>query len=127
MLLPQAMQTYAVAAISLITGVAAVVLAWRRRADMPAAIAIVIAGGILAAPHALPADLVLVSLALVAWGRAAWHDWLILSIGAVIAALAPAPVPALVGLVVIGWLLARLSGATTWPTPRPQPQAASSR
>ncbi|HET7467557.1 MAG TPA: glycosyltransferase family 87 protein [Candidatus Dormibacteraeota bacterium] len=125
-LLPQAVQTYAVAAISLLTGVAAVLLAWRRRTDMPAAVAIVIAGGILAAPHALPADLVLVAFALVAWGRAAWHDWLILSIGAIIAAITPAPVPALVGLVVIGWVLARASGAT-WPSPRPQPQAASSR
>ncbi len=125
-LLPQTVQTYAVALISLVTGVVVVWLAWTRRAEVATAAAVLIAGGVLAAPHALPTDLVLVSLALVAWGKAKWHDWIILSSGAVIAALAAAPVPSVVGLVVVGWLLTRFAGAT-WPMPRRQPQAASSR
>ncbi len=64
----------------------------------------------LAAPHALPADLVLVALALAIWGRADWHDWLLLSIAAVLTAITPAPVPALIGVPVTAYLLLRISG-----------------
>ena len=119
---PQGLQTYALALVSLVTGLVVIWLAWRRRDDMPTAAAILIAGGVLASPHALPADLVLVSLALVVWPRADAWDWVILSVGALIAALAPAPVPVAVGLVVIARLLLRQSLL-----PRPQLQAASSR
>jgi hypothetical protein len=82
-------------------------LAWRRRDDFRAAAGVVIAGGVLAAPHALPADLVLVAMALAVWGRAAWYDWLALSVVAVIAAVTPAPVPALVAVPLMVWVLVR--------------------
>ena len=122
--LPQAIQSYGLAAISLVTGLVVIWLAWRRREDTSAAAAILVAGGVLASPHALPADLVLVSLALVIWGRANAWDWVILSVGALIAALAPAPVPVAVGLVVIGRLLLRQSLPSAPLQPAPQPASA---
>ena len=120
--LPLAIQSYGLAVISLFTGLAVIWLAWRRRDDLPVAASTLIAGGVLVSPHALPADLVLVSLALVMWGRADVWDWVILSIGATVAALAPAPVPVVVGLVVIGRLLLRQS---LLPAPPLQPAASS--
>jgi glycosyl transferase family 87 len=123
--LPQGAQTYGLAAISLVTGLTVIWLAWRRRDDTATAASILVAGGILASPHALPADLVLVSLALVMWPRADAWDWVILSAGAVVAALAPAPMPVVVGLVVIARLLLRQS---LLPAPlQPAPLPASSR
>jgi hypothetical protein len=51
---------------------------------------------------------VLVALALAIWGQATWREWLGLSVAAVIAALTPAPIPAVVGvLLVFGWLIWR--------------------
>jgi hypothetical protein len=115
-----AFQTYGVAALTVGTVVAVVALAWRRRDDFSAAAAVVIAGGVLAAPHALPADLVLVAMALAVWGRAAWYDWLLLSVAAILAAVTPAPVPALVGVPVMVWVLVRavwFSGSLPRPAP----------
>ncbi|HEX9098538.1 MAG TPA: glycosyltransferase family 87 protein [Candidatus Dormibacteraeota bacterium] len=109
-LLPTAWQLYAVATLTVVALAGVVVLARRCRNGLSGQAAILVAGGVLAAPHALPADLVLVGLALAIWGRARWHDWLLLSVGALVAALVPAPLPALVGVVVIGWLLFRVSG-----------------
>jgi hypothetical protein len=86
-----------------------VYLAWRRREDFRAATAIVIIGGVIASPHALPADLVLVALGLAIWSETTWPDWLALSVGALIAALMPAPIPAVVGVVLIVGLLGRIS------------------
>jgi hypothetical protein len=97
-------------------------LAFRRRADFRGCAAVLVAGGILVAPHALPTDLVVVAVALTIWGEAKWHDWLLLSVGAVIAALAPPPVPAIAGVLVIGWLCLRVSGLSAW---RPGPARAS--
>jgi hypothetical protein len=84
------------------------------------AIAVLVVGGVVAAPHALPADLVLVALGLAIWGEATWREWLGLSVAAVIAALTPAPVPAVVGLLVAIWLLARIS---LWRSPAPAPSS----
>jgi hypothetical protein len=111
-LLPVGLQLYGVALLTTAALVAVVLLARRLRADFPAAAAVLVAGGVLAAPHALPADLVLVAVALAIFGRAAWHDWLILSVAAIVAGVAPAPVPAVTGLLLIGWLLVRVSGLT---------------
>lgn len=123
--LPRAAQTYGLVIVSLGLSAAVVWLASRRRDETAVAASILIAGGVLASPHALPADLVLVSLALVIWPRADAWDWVILSAGALVAALAPAPVPVAVGLVVIGRLLLRQS---LLPSPlQPAPQPASSR
>ena len=124
--LPRAAQTYGLVIVSLALCAVVVWLAARRRNEPAVAASILIAGGILASPHALPADLVLVSLALVMWTRADAWDWVILSAGALIAALAPAPVPVAVGLVVVGRLLFRQS---LLPAPRqqPAPQPVSSR
>ena len=71
---------------------------------------VLIAGGVLVAPHALPTDLVLVAVALAIWGEAEWHDWVLLSVGAAIAAVVPAPWPAVVGILVVGWLCLRAAG-----------------
>ena len=123
-LLPDAVQTAAVAVLTLAAIAAVVYVAARRRDDARAAAAIVIAGGVLAAPHALPADLVLVSLALAVWGRARWFDWLALSVATLVAALTPAPVPAVVGVLTIGWVCARAAGAASEAPPRPEPVSA---
>jgi hypothetical protein len=96
-------------------------LAWRVRGHagraqgaffvekMRPAIAILLAGGVLAAPHALPADLVLVAVGLAIWDRSGWVEWLALSIGALLAALSPAPYPTLIGLVLMLGLTFRIS------------------
>jgi hypothetical protein len=116
---PESVQTIALAVLTLAT-IALVVFLARNR-ELHAAAAVVIAGGVLAAPHALAADLVLVSLALAIWGQARWFDWLILSAGTAIAALIPAPVPLLVALLTVGWVCLRASGVLTWPRPAPAP------
>jgi Protein of unknown function (DUF2029). len=85
-------------------------LAQRRRQDFQAATAVLVAGGVLAALHALPADLVLVAVALAIWGRAAWYDWVALSVGATVCAITPAPTPAIVGVLVIAWVVLRAGG-----------------
>jgi hypothetical protein len=118
-LLPDSAQTVAVASLTVISIALVLFLAWRVRAqNMRPAIAVLVIGGVLASPHALPADLVLVALGLVIWGRATWFEWVLLSVGALVAALAPAPVPAVVGLAVFAWLLARIS---LWWQPEPAP------
>ncbi len=124
-LLPAGMQTVSIAVLTVAAITLVLLLARRRRNDLPAMAAVVIAGGVLASPHALPADLVLVALALALWGQARWFDWLGLSIAAVICALTPAPVPALVGVLVIGWVCLRAAGlVVTW-TPREQAPASA--
>jgi hypothetical protein len=109
-LLPSGAQAFAVAGLTVVTIAAVVLLARRRRDDFRSAAAVLVAGGVLAAPHALPTDLVLVAVALAIWGEAQWYDWLLLSIGATIAAFLPAPVPAVTGVIVIGWVCLRAAG-----------------
>jgi hypothetical protein len=113
-LLPRADQGAAVIVLSLIALAAVLWLARHRRHDIKAASAVVIAGGVLVAPHALPTDMVLVALALAIWGEATWQDWLLLSVGAAIAAVVPAPWPTAVGVLVIGWLCLRAAGLIEW-------------
>jgi hypothetical protein len=108
-LFPGGLQTIAVAILTLAAVVAVVVLAWRSRQDFHATAALLVAGGVLAAPHALPADLVLVGLALAIWGKARWKDWLLLSAGAAIAAFVPAPWPTIAGVLLVGYLCWRIS------------------
>lgn len=119
---PSSAQGYAVALLSLVALVAVLAMARRRGADFRSA-AVIVAGGVLVAPHALPTDLVLVALALAIWGEARWFDWLLLSAGSAVAALTPAPVPAMVGLLVIGWVCLRAAGVT-WPRREPAPLSA---
>ena len=109
-LLPASLQLYAVAALTLLTIAGVVLVARRCRNGLKGQAAILVAGGVLAAPHALPADLVLVGLALAIWGHARWHDWVLLSVGAAVAAFVPAPWPALAGVLMVGWLVVRISG-----------------
>lgn len=102
--------TAAVVILTVATIAAVVYLAWRVRGqEMRPAIAILVIGGVLASPHALPADLVLVAVGLAIWTLARWFDWLALSAGALVCALTPAPVPAIAGVLLIGWMLARVS------------------
>lgn len=124
--LPAAVQTVALATLTLAAVAVVVWLAARVRPDFRPAAAVVIAGGVIAAPHALPTDLVLVGLALAVWGRARWFDWLIVSAGALLAALTPDPVPLLAGLAIGGWVCGRAAGLTSRPR-RPEPAAASAR
>ena len=121
-LLPRAYQGSAIAFLSLVALAAVLWLARRRRDDMRAAAAVLIAGGVLVAPHSLPTDLVLVSVALALWGEAQWQDWLLLSAGAAIAAVVPAPWPTAVGVLVVGWLCLRAAGVIAW---RREPAPAS--
>ena len=104
---PTAYQAYAVAVLSLAALLAILALARRVRADFRRAAAVLVAGMVLVAPHALPTDLVLVAAALAIWGEAGWYDWLLVSIGAAIAAFAPVPLPAVVGVVTTGWVCLR--------------------
>ncbi len=112
-LLP-AYQGWAVFGLSVLALAAVLALARRRRSDFRAAAAVIIAGGVLVAPHALPTDLVLVAVALAIWGEARWEDWVLLSAGAAIAAVVPAPWPAAVGFLVVGWLCLRAAGLSGW-------------
>jgi Glycosyltransferase family 87 len=123
-LLPDPAQTAAVAFLTVLAVGGVVLLAARRRHDLRDAAAILVAGGVLAAPHALPADMVLVSLALAAWGRARWFDWLAVSVATLVAAITPAPVPAVVGVLTIGWMCLRAAGLVSEPRPRPEPASA---
>ena len=123
-LLPEPAQSAAVALLTVAAIAVVVALAWRRRADFSAAAAILVAGGVLAAPHALAADLVLVAVALAIWGQARWFDWLALSIAALACALIPPPLPSFVGIVLVGWLLARAAGVISR---SPEPVLASPR
>lgn len=121
-LLPRAYQVWGVVVLSPIALAAVLWLARRRRDDMRAAAAVLVAGGVLVAPHALPTDLVLGAVALAVWGEAQWQDWLLLSVGAAIAAVVPAPWPTVAGVVVVGWLCLRAAGLIAW---RREPAPAS--
>ena len=118
---PEAIYPYAVAALSVLALAVTLTLAARRRRDLKPAIASLVIGGVLVSPHALPADLILVSLGLAIWGEATWLEWLGLSVIAVIAAVTPAPVPAVVGVLTMLLLSARIS------LRQPEPALASVR
>src|SRR5260370_38140352 len=85
-----------------------------RREGLRNAAAVLVGGRVLAAPHSLPADLVLVAVALAIWGEAEWFDWLLLSVGAAAAALTPVPIPTVIGVPMIGWILLRVAGVVPW-------------
>ena len=120
-LLPASAQATGVAILTVVSVLLVLVLVRRRAGDLNVVFALLVAGGVLAAPHALPSDLVLVGLALAIWGRAQWHDWVLLSAGAVLAAVTPAPVPALVGVPLMVYLLLRIFGAIELRRPRAAP------
>ena len=123
--LPDRFQGGGLAVMTALTLVAVLWLAWRvRGGSMRPSLAVLLAGGVLAAPHALPTDMVLVALALLVWGEARWFEWLGLSVAALVAALAPAPVPALVGILAVGWFCLRVAGLVTWRSPGPVPASA---
>lgn len=119
--LPSGLQAAALAGLSLVALCAVLALAARRRSDVSQAGAILVVGGVLASPHALPADLVLVALGLAVRGGASWLDWLALSAVALAAALTPDPVPAAIGVLLMLGLTLRVSYA------RPAPELASAR
>jgi hypothetical protein len=121
---PTSVQGPALAVVTLIAIGAVLALACQRRADFQPAAAVVLAGGVVAAPHALPADLVLVALAMAIWGEARWYEWLGLSVVALIAALAAPPVPAIVGVAAVAWVCLRASGLITGRPPEPVPASA---
>jgi hypothetical protein len=122
-MLPAGWDKFAAAGLALIAIAAVVLLASRRRDNFRPAAAILVAGGVVAAPHALPTDLVLVALALAIWGEAKWYDWLVLSVGAAVAAFTPVPIPTLVGVPTIGWVLLRAGGVIPWRRRVPAPMS----
>jgi len=121
-LVPAAYQTPALLLLSLVALAGVMVLAYRRRNEFRPALAILVAGGVLAAPHALPTDLVMVAVGLAIWGEAAWFDWLALSVGAAIAIYLAPPLPAVIGVVLVGWLCLRIADLSAW---RPGQEPAS--
>jgi hypothetical protein len=125
-LLPDPWQGPAIAVLTVLSLAAVLWLAWRVRGqNMRPPTAILVAGGVLAAPHALAADYVVVALAIAIWGEARWFEWLGLSAAALASALLPAPIPTLVGVVAIGWICLRVGGlVSTSPSPAPAPASA---
>ncbi len=121
-LLPTNFQTDAVAILTVLTVLVVLTLARRKTDNFRRTFGVLVAGGVLAAPHALPTDLVLAALALAIWGEAAWYDWVLLSVGAAVCAVTPAPVPAFIGVPLLVFLLLRISGVIA---PQPRPLAAS--
>jgi hypothetical protein len=112
--LPAPYSGWAAGVLSMLALVAVLLLARRRRSDFRAAAAVLVAGGVLVAPHALPTDMVLVAVALAIWGAAEWQDWVLLSVGAGIAAVVPPPWPTVVGVLVVGWFCFRAAGLSAW-------------
>jgi len=116
-LLPDALHGIAVASLTLLALILVLALAYRVRSDLRRAAAVLVAGGVLVAPHALPTDLVLVGVALAVWSQARWFDWLLLSAAAVVCAVTPVPLPAVVGVLLVGWLCLRAAGLSSWRRP----------
>jgi hypothetical protein len=110
--LPASLQTAGLLALTLFAVGTTLLLAARRYRDFQPAAAILVIGGVMASPHALPADLVLVAVGLAIWGEAGWIEWLALSGAALAAALAPAPAPAAIGLALMLWATLRISLST---------------
>lgn len=94
------------AALALVVG-----LAWARRRERSTAVAILIAGGVLAAPHALGSDLVLLAAAAAVWPRTRWYDWVAISAGALVIVVSPAPYSTVLALLLQGGLLYRMARA----------------
>ncbi|TMD38386.1 MAG: DUF2029 domain-containing protein [Chloroflexi bacterium] len=115
--LPPALQTLGLVGLTLLALSGGLVLAARRYRDFNAAAAILVIGGVVASPHALPSDLVLVAVGLAIWGESGWIDWLALSVVALVAALAPPPIPAAAGLALMLWLTLRISLYRRGPVP----------
>lgn len=105
-------RTYALATLALIAISGVLGLAARCRGDLAPAAAILVIGGVVASPHALPADLVLVAVGLAIWGKAEWFEWLALSAVALATALLPDPLPLGLGVALMGWLTLRISLST---------------
>jgi Glycosyltransferase family 87 len=90
-------------------------LAYRRRHDQTVAAGILIAGGLLCAPHALATDTLMIGAGLLMAGRPGWKEWLVLSLAAAALALNHQPLlTALLGVATIGGFLIRLS-LPGWP------------
>lgn len=124
-LLPDSYQGAGIAVLTAVTVAGVVWLASRARGEkMRPGIAILLAGGVLAAPHALPADMLVVGMAMAIWGQARWFEWLALSAVTLLAALTPAPIPAVIGPVMTAWICLRIAGLVTWPSPEPAPAPA---
>jgi len=115
--LPSSVQTVGLVGLTLVAIGGALALAARRRKELKAAAAILVIGGVVASPHSLPSDLVVVAVGLAIWGATTWKEWLALSVTALIAAFAPDPVPAALGLALVLWLTLRISLWRLGPAP----------
>jgi hypothetical protein len=111
-LAPAGSETLALAVTVLVATSLVLVLAARRRHTPATALAILIAGGLLAAPHAQGSDLLLLSAAAALWPGTRWFDWLALSIGSLVVVLSPPPFGSVAAVMLAGLALARLVGGT---------------
>ncbi len=111
-LAPAGSETLALAVTVLVATSLVLVLAARRRHTPATALAILIAGGLLAAPHAQGSDLLLLSAAAALWPGTRWFDWLALSIGGLVVVLSPPPFGSVAAVMLAGLALARLVGGT---------------
>ena len=83
------------------------VLMFAARAGHTRAVPLLVAGGVLVAPHALASDLVLVAFAMALVGDARPWEWAALSVVAVVATMSPEPWPMLAALALIGGFLVK--------------------
>ena len=108
-LAPAGSETLALAVTVLVATSLVLVLAARRRHTPATALAILIAGGLLAAPHAQGSDLLLLSAAGAIWPGTRWFDWLALSAGSLVVVLSPAPFASGAAVVLVAAVLARIA------------------
>jgi hypothetical protein len=97
------------------------VLARARREAPATAVAIRVAGGMLAAPHALGSDLVLLSAAGAVWPGTRWFDWLALSAVSLFAVFNPSVIGTIASVALVVAALVRLTYSGR------QPSAAAAR
>ena len=115
--------TYLVTALAMLLVLA---LAWTAKSP-ERRVAILVAGGMMAAPHALATDFILVAAAVLIAGDGGFVVWFILSAGSLAIALTPNPeLAAAASVVLLGGFLMRFAGL--WPVPHtiPSSQRASS-
>jgi len=104
---PRSAQLAAAALVVLLAIAGVLLLAWRRPPNLAAGI--LVAGGLLAAPHALGSDLVLVPAALLVGQRGTWLAWILVSVLALVAALSKGTlVSTMAGTALVGMVLLQL-------------------
>jgi hypothetical protein len=108
-LAPAGLESLVLAVTVVVATVAVLALAARQRREPATALAIVIAGGLLAAPHAQGSDLILLSAAGAVWPGTRWFDWLALSAVSLFAVLNPSIIGTIAAVALVLAALVRLA------------------